>query len=143
MDGVDWERRWRRAEADADNARKRCDRLVAERTAAERERCTAAWLPLLDHLDLALTHAGADPAAIVAGVEHVRDEARAVLGRLGYEPIGEPGEVFDPARHEAAEAVAGGAEGAGTVVRVIRPGYGGPDSLLRPAAVAVSVADDP
>ncbi|WP_433077958.1 nucleotide exchange factor GrpE [Dactylosporangium sp. CA-052675] len=142
MDDVDWQERWRRAAADADNARKRCDRLLAERTAAERVRCAAAWLPLLDGLDLALEHAGADPATIVAGVERVREEGRVVLGRLGFEPLGAPGEVFDPARHEATEAVAGGPDGAGMVVRVIRPGYGGPDGLLRPAAVAVAVSGD-
>ncbi|WP_433207273.1 nucleotide exchange factor GrpE [Dactylosporangium sp. CS-047395] len=142
MEETDWEERWRRAEADADNARKRCERLVAERTAAERSRCTAAWLPLLDHLDLALAHAAADPAAIVQGVEHVRAEALAILGRLGFAPVGEPGEVFDPARHEAVTSVAAAERGPGTVAQVIRPGYEGPDGLLRPAAVAVAVGPD-
>ncbi|WP_432975061.1 nucleotide exchange factor GrpE [Dactylosporangium sp. CA-233914] len=139
---VDWQERWRRAEADADNARKRCERLVAERTAAERVRCAAAWLPLLDHLDLALRHAGADPAAIVEGVEHVREEARAALARLGFSPVGAEGEPFDPERHEAAEAVPDLVAEPGTVLRVVRPGYGGPDGLLRPATVAVAIRPD-
>jgi len=130
----------RRAAAEADNTRKRCDRLVAERAAAERLRTAAAWLPVLDHLDLALQHAGADPASIVQGVIQVSQEARAVLSRLGFEPLGAPGEPFDPARHEAAEAVADPDAPPGTVLRVVRPGFGGPSGLLRPAVVAVATA---
>ncbi|MER7003630.1 nucleotide exchange factor GrpE [Dactylosporangium sp. NPDC000555] len=130
--------RWQRAAADADNARKRCDRLIAERTAAERLRVTTAWLPVLDHLDLALRHAEADPQSIVQGVAHVRQDAQSALARLGFEPIGAEGEPFDPARHEAAEAVEDPRVPPGTVVRVVRPGYGGPGGLLRPAIVAVA-----
>ncbi|GAA4252736.1 nucleotide exchange factor GrpE [Dactylosporangium darangshiense] len=141
VEDIDWEERFQRAAADADNARKRCDKLVAERTAAERRRVAAAWLPILDHLDLALHHAEADPQAIVQGVAHVRQEARDVLERLGFGPLGTPGEPFDPARHEAAEAVPDPQAPPGTVVRVMRPGYGGPEGLLRPAVVAVAKED--
>ncbi|WP_432837349.1 nucleotide exchange factor GrpE [Dactylosporangium sp. CA-092794] len=134
----EWRERWQRAAAEVENTRKRCDRLVAERTAAERQRVAAEFLPMLDHLDLALRHAGADPQAIVAGVTQVREEAQAVLRRLGFAPVGAEGEAFDPSRHEAAEAVADPAAPPGTVVRVVRPGYGGPAGLLRPAVVAVA-----
>ncbi|MFG2041430.1 nucleotide exchange factor GrpE [Dactylosporangium sp. NPDC048998] len=132
--------RWHRAAADAENARKRCDRIVAERTAAERLRVTAAWLPVLDHLDLALRHAEADPQSIVQGVAQVRQDAQSALARLGFEPVGAEGEPFDPTRHEAAEAVEDPQVPPGTVVRVVRPGYGGPGGLLRPAIVAVAKA---
>jgi molecular chaperone GrpE len=132
-----WERA-RRAIADADNARKRAERTAAERVAAERQRVAAAWLPVLDNLDLALRHADADPEAIMQGVEQVRDQAGDVLTRLGFGPIGAVGEPFDPARHEAAEAVEEPGVPAGTIVRVIRPGYGDGTLLLRPAVVAVA-----
>jgi molecular chaperone GrpE len=132
--------RAQRAIADADNARKRAERTTADRVAAERQRVTAAWLPVLDNLDLALRHAGADPETIVQGVAQVRDQAADVLARLGFGPVGAVGEPFDPARHEAAEAVEKPGVPAGTVVRVIRPGYGGDTLLLRPAVVAVARA---
>ncbi|WP_433608157.1 nucleotide exchange factor GrpE [Dactylosporangium sp. CA-139114] len=132
--------RAQRAIADADNARKRAERTCAERVAAERQRVASAWLPVLDNLDLALRHAGADPDAIVQGVAQVRDQAADVLARLGFGPIGAVGEPFDPARHEAAEAVAEPGLPAGTVARVIRLGYGGDTLLLRPAIVAVASA---
>ena len=132
-----WERA-QRAIADADNARKRAERTAAERVAAERQRVAAAWLPVLDNLDLALRHADADPEAIMQGVAHVREQAGDVLTRLGFGPIGAVGEPFDPARHEAAEAVEEPGVPAGTIVRVIRPGYGDGTVLLRPAVVAVA-----
>src|SRR5436190_23686985 len=97
--------RAQRAIADADNARKRAERTAADRVATERQRVAAAWLPVLDNLDLALRHAGADPEAIVQGVAQVREQAADVLARLGFGPVGAVGEPFDPARHEAAEAV--------------------------------------
>src|SRR3954452_9331519 len=86
--------RAQRAIADADNARKRAERMAAERVAAERQRVAAAWLPVLDNLDLALRPAGADPEAIVQGVAQVREQAGDVLARLGFGPVGTVGEPF-------------------------------------------------
>jgi molecular chaperone GrpE len=63
-----------------------------------------------------------------------------VLARLGFGPVGAVGEPFDPARHEAVEAVEEPGVPAGPIVRVIRPGYGGDTLLLRPAVVAVARA---
>ena len=63
-----------------------------------------------------------------------------ILARLGFGPVGAVGEPFDPARHEAAEAVDEPSVPAGTIVRIIRPGYGGDTLLLRPAVVAVARA---
>ena len=52
---------WRRAAADLDNLRKRNARLAEQQRADERDRVAAAWLPVVDNLDLALEHADADP----------------------------------------------------------------------------------
>ena len=84
----------------------------------------AAWLPVLDNLDLALAHAEADPAAIIEGVRAVRDQAVAVLAALGYPRDDETGVPFDPARHEVVDVVDDAGRAPGTVVRVLRPGYG-------------------
>jgi molecular chaperone GrpE len=130
--------RWQRAEAELDNTRKRYDRQLADQWRAERARVAAEWLPVLDNLERALGHAGADPRAIVDGIAAVRDQALSVLERLGFTRLGEVGEPFDPSRHEAAQVVdAPGAE-PGTVVAVLRPGYEAADGLLRPAVVAVA-----
>jgi molecular chaperone GrpE len=136
------EDRWRRAVAELDNVRKRFERQLAEQARAERARTAAAFLPVLDNLELALRHAGAEPAAIVAGVQAVHAQATDVLAGLGYRRIDAVGQRFDPARHEAARTVAAG-DGleAGTVVEVHRAGYlDAAGVLVRPAVVTVAQA---
>lgn len=132
------EDRWRRALADLDNLRKRYARELARERNSERDRVTAAWLPVLDNLDLALAHAAADPESIVAGVQAVRDQALEVLARLGYTRQDEVGVPFDPARHEVVSVVREPDAEPGTVVQVVRPGYGAAGQMLRPGSVAVS-----
>jgi molecular chaperone GrpE len=126
------------AHADLDNLRKRMAREIEQLRAEERARVAAEWLPVLDNLDLALEHASADPDAIVEGVRTVRDQALGVLTRLGFPRRSDAGTPFDPVRHEAVAAVADPDHPAGTVIRVVRPGYGDDEHQLRPAAVVVA-----
>jgi molecular chaperone GrpE len=142
-DVADLRDRWQRALAEVENVRKAADRDVAAQRLAERLAVSAAWLPVLDHLDLALRHAEADPPSIVSGVRQVHEQALRVLTQLGFEPIDTPGELFDPQRHEAAEVVRDTDAEPGTVVRVLRPGFAVGDRLLRPAVVAVSAPPAP
>lgn len=132
--------RWRRALADLDNLRKRHARELGQERQAERARVLAALLPVVDNLELALAHAGADPESIVEGVKAVRDQAVEVLDRLGYPRQEETGVPFDPFRHEVVGVVDAPDTEPGMVVGVRRPGYGAPDNQLRPMAVTVSRA---
>ncbi|MER7981164.1 nucleotide exchange factor GrpE [Streptomyces sp. NPDC095817] len=132
------EDRWRRARADLDNLRKRHARELERDRAVERSRTAAAFLPVVDNLELALTHAGADPGAIVEGIRAVRDQAVNVLELLGYPRHAETGVAFDPARHEVVGVVQDPDSPPGTVVEVLRPGYGEGERQLRPAAVTVA-----
>ncbi|MBZ9599397.1 nucleotide exchange factor GrpE [Streptomyces yangpuensis] len=132
------EDRWRRALADLDNLRKRHARELERERTAERSRTAAAFLPVLDNLELALAHAGADSGAIVEGVRAVRDQAVNVLELLGYPRHAETGIAFDPARHEVVAVVEDPDAEPGTVVEVLRPGYGAGERQLRPAAVTVA-----
>jgi molecular chaperone GrpE len=140
LSAAELEDRWRRAVADHDNLRKRYQGGVVRERAAERDRVAAAFLPVLDGLELALRHAQADPASIVDGVRTVRDQASALLGELGYPRQDEAGVPFDPARHEvvAVVPVEDADVAPGAVVAVVRPGYGAPGRQLRPAAVTVA-----
>jgi molecular chaperone GrpE len=129
-----------RAMADLDNLRKRFHREVVREREAERSRVAAEWVPVVDDLDRALDQATADdsaPAGFTEGLQAVRDHAVAVLARLGFPRFENPGERFDPSRHEAVGAIEADAP-AGTVVAVVRPGYGTPERVLRPAAVLVA-----
>ncbi|MEU5523566.1 nucleotide exchange factor GrpE [Streptomyces sp. NPDC047860] len=132
------EDRWRRALADLDNLRKRHVKELERERLTERSRTAAAFLPVLDNLELALSHAGSDPGAIVEGVQAVRDQAVNVLELLGYPRHAETGVAFDPARHEVVGVAHDPDAPPGTVVEVLRPGYGDGERQLRPAAVTVA-----
>ncbi len=135
---VDLEERLRRALADADNMRKRCTRQVADARADERTRVAAAWLPIVDNLERALEHAEADSDAIIGGVRVVRDQGVSLLASLGFRRHDEIDVPFDPQLHEAVSVVPDGDAPAGTVLQVLRPGYGEGSQQLRPAAVVVA-----
>ncbi|SDG99582.1 molecular chaperone GrpE [Sinosporangium album] len=126
-----------RALAELDNVRKR----AAKEAERERARVLAELLPVLDNLDLALQHADAEPAAIVPGVRAVLEQALTLLDRLGFPRQEDADREFDPARHEAVGTVESGDIPPGTVVHVVRPGYGEGRRQLRPAKVIVSKAD--
>jgi molecular chaperone GrpE len=132
------EDRLRRALADLENLRKRHALELERQRAAEANRVAGAWLPVLDNLDLALSHADADPSTIIEGVRAVRDQALGVLANLGFSRYDEVGVPFDPARHEVVNVIDDSDAEPGTVVRVLRPGYGTPERQLRPGAVTVA-----
>ena len=137
-DAADLEGRLRRALADADNARKRGERLVTDARTDERARVASAWLPIVDNLERALEHAGTEAGAVIDGVRAVRDQAVTLLGSLGFPRHDETDVPFDPQRHEAVSVAPDGDAPAGTVVQVVRPGYGEGTRQLRPAAVVVA-----
>ncbi|HEY1675616.1 MAG TPA: nucleotide exchange factor GrpE [Streptosporangiaceae bacterium] len=132
----------RRALADLDNVQKRCAAQITRVETETRAAVAREWLPVIDNLDRALEHSSADPAAIIEGVRAVRDQALGVLGRLGFpRREDDQGAMFDPARHDALAArdAAGAADG--SVVEVVRPGYGEGAHQLRPAQVVVARSD--
>ena len=129
-----------RAMADLDNMRKRFYREVARERDAERFRVAREWLPVVDDLDRALEHVPDDQqGAHMTGLRAVRDHALEVLAGLGFPRFDDVGQRFDPARHEAVSAVASDAA-PGTILAVVRPGYGLPEVILRPAAVVVAAS---
>lgn len=132
------EDRWRRAVADLDNLRKRNARELDRERSAERSRVAGAWLPIVDNVERAISHADDRSDAIVVGLRSVLEQALQVLEHLGYPRDAETGVPFDPARHEVVSVVEKTDSPPGTVVDVLRPGYGEGSRQLRPAAVVVS-----
>jgi molecular chaperone GrpE len=130
--------RYRRAVADFDNLRKRVARDAHWERESERARVAARWLPVLDNLELALLHATAEPTSVLSGLEAVRQQALAVLADLGYPLRADLNEPFDPSRHEAVAVVPATDAAPGTILEVVRPGYGTDERPLRPAAVVVA-----
>lgn len=132
------EGRWLRAVAELDTMRRRMAQDAVRQRAEERAAVAAQWLPVLDNLELALKHSNAGSDAVIEGVRAVRDQAIALLSRLGFPRYEDVGEEFDPARHEAVAVVRDADAPPGTVVDVVRPGYGDGERQLRPAAVVVA-----
>ena len=132
------EDRWRRAVADLDNLRKRYSRELDRERVTERSRVAGAWLPVVDNLERAIAHTGDQSDAVLEGLRNVLDQAVQVLAQLGYPRDAETGVPFDPQRHEVVGVVEQADSAPGTVVEVLRPGYGQGASQLRPAAVVAS-----
>jgi molecular chaperone GrpE len=136
------EDRWRRAAADLDNQRKRSVRDLEDARKQERARVASAFLPLLDDLERALEYAPDAEDPLLVGIDAVLQQAVHTLARLGYPQIDAAGAPFDPREHEVVSVERNSALPAGTVVNVVRPGYGSPGNVLRPAAVVVSAPEE-
>ena len=127
-----------RAEAELQNFRTRVER---DRQ-ANREMVVAevirSLLPVMDDLDRAEAHGD------LAGtpLELVAQKLRSTFERYEVKPVGEVGDAFDPAVHEAMVRIPeDGAEGE-TVADVIEGGYTLGERLIRAAKVAVKVPAD-
>ena len=131
-----------RALADLDNLRKRCATQVGRARAEASAAVALQWLPVVDNLDRALSHSDAAPEAIIDGVQAVRDQALAVLAGLGFGRRVDAGARFDPAKHDAIAARPDPDAEAGTVIEVVRAGYGEGAHQLRPAQVVVAADAD-
>ena len=131
---------WLRALADADNARKRAQAEVAQARKFAAERVVEDLLPVMDSLEAALAQEAADAAAVRGGVELTRKQLLSALEKAGVTAIGaEPGQKFDPYRHQAMAAVEADQE-PNTVHAVLQKGYALHDRVVRPALVTVAKA---
>ena len=131
---------WLRALADADNARKRAQAEVAQARKFAAERVVEDLLPVMDSLEAALAQEAADAAAVRGGVELTRKQLLSALEKAGVTAIGaEPGQKFDPYRHQAMAAIEADQE-PNTVHAVLQKGYALHDRVVRPALVTVAKA---
>jgi len=136
-----WER-YLRAEADLDNQRKLAERRREEALARQRRELFGRFLVVADNLERALAHAGADPAALLAGVETTYRDLGRLLALEGVVQVPALGEPFDPAVHEAVGVVPAPGATDERVVAVEQPGYTLGGDLLRPARVIIGRPPD-
>jgi molecular chaperone GrpE len=131
-----------RAVADAENARKRTQAEAATAQKYALERFAEGLLPVMDSLEAALRsgHLAGD----ISGVELTLKQLRSALEKARIREIDpEPGERFDPNRHQAmaaVEAPPGEMREPNTIVSVMQKGYTLHDRVLRPALVTVAKA---
>lgn len=129
-----------RLQADFENFRKRTLREKNELYRRANEDIMQEFLPVLDHLDLALEAANTHKAesAVVEGFRLVSEQILSVLNKFGLVPIDVEGQQFDPNRHEAISRMVSGEVPENTVITQVRRGYMLGDKLLRAAQVVVS-----
>lgn len=131
---------WLRALADAENARKRALADIAQARKFAAERMVEDLVPVMDSLEAALEAGGADPEALRAGVELTRKQLQSAFERAGVAAVSpEPGQKFDPHRHQAM-ATAESDQEPNTVLSVMQKGYALHERIVRPALVTVARA---
>lgn len=139
--------KWKRALADAENARKRAD--IARLDGLEHGTALAveALAPALDALALGIEAAKAAPdtedpriKAHLEGLRNIRSAFETGLKALGVRTIVREDVPFDPKLHEAVGTQETDAATPGQVLVLHRPGYAIGERLIRPARVTVSAA---
>jgi molecular chaperone GrpE len=127
-----------RAVAESDNARKRAQAEAASGQKYAIERFAESLLPVIDSLEAALAAADKSPQPMREGVELTLRMLRSAFQKAHLAEINpQPGERFDPHKHQAMAAVPSDAD-PNTIVSVMQKGYGLHDRILRPALVTVS-----
>lgn len=132
-----------RAQADAQNAKRRAEQDVEKARKYALERFAGELLPVVDNLERALEAASGDDEAIkpiADGVELTLKSFLDVLRKFQVAPVDPAGEPFDPQRHQAMGMVENPDAEPNTVLTVMQKGYTLNARLIRPAMVVVSKA---
>jgi molecular chaperone GrpE len=131
-----------RAQAEAENTRRRAARDVENAHKFALERFSGELLPVIDSLDKAVEVAAATEGAgaIAEGVELSLKLFLGVLEKHGIERVDPAGEPFDPQRHEAMARVPSPTAEPNSVIEVLQPGYLLNGRLIRAAKVVVAKA---
>ena len=127
-----------RAQADAQNARRRADDEIAKNRKFAIESYAEGLLPVLDSLQAALAAENATAEQLREGSEATLRQLQQALERnkvIEVNPAA--GSRFDPASQQAISMVPTDQE-ANTVVSVLQKGYTIADRVLRPALVTVT-----
>ncbi|MCL4476115.1 MAG: nucleotide exchange factor GrpE [Nitrospirae bacterium] len=129
--------------AEFENYKKRMQRDKEELVKYCNESILYEILPVIDNLEMALSHATDDVSGgLVKGVEITLREFQRVMEKFGLVPISAKGEPFDPSVHHAMSQVVRSDVEDKTVVEEYRKGYMFGEKVLRPSLVAVSKKPD-
>lgn len=138
---TDYMNRWQRAQADFANLKRRTQQDEQQHEAIAAWRALAAMLPALDGMERAFATL---PEALrsyswIDGIALVHIQMSRALATMGITPVAaEPGQPFNPARHEAIGEVETAEHPAGTIAVIVQRGYETGGVLLRPALVQVA-----
>ena len=129
-----------RAQAEAQNARRRADEEVAKARKFAVEGFAESLLPVKDSLEAAIAIPAATPEQLLEGVHATLRQLTSALERNRVIEITPAAGVrFDPHQHQAISVVPAEQE-PNTVVALLQKGYLISDRVLRPALVTVSAS---
>lgn len=137
-EAAEWRDKAARAQADFANTRKRLEAAHSDALLRAGERIVTNLLPVLDDLDLAITHAADSGSDVAEGLEAVRRKLLDVIAREGCSAIDPSGAEFDPLKHSAVQMQEDPELPDHTVCAVFQKGYEMHGRVLRPAMVVVS-----
>jgi len=129
-----------RIAADFDNYKKRVQKEKSEFLNYANERLIKETLPILDNLERGYESmkSTSDLSSILAGVELIINQFKAVLKKEGVEAVESKGKDFDPMIHEAISQTPSNDHPPNTVIFEESKAYFLNNKLLRPAKVVVS-----
>ena len=126
---------------DLERAHERRRRELTDQRWQVQDRTWRSVLPMLDNLELAVHHAGANPDQLLTGVSMVVNQFHSALSSADVQRVSAaPGQPFDPAVHEAIEQQETDEQPPGTIVQELQSGFVFGGRLLRPARVSVAKA---
>jgi molecular chaperone GrpE len=127
-----------RVAADFENFKKRSRREFSDSLKRAEEKVVLDFIPILDNLERALSHAPVDQGTLLEGVGMVQKQFLALLERYEIKPFDPMDRPFDPERMEALQQ-ANSERPPGTVCMVLQKGYLRGERLVRPSLVVVSL----
>lgn len=127
-----------RAHAEVENVRRRAQEDVAKARKFGTESFAESLIPVCDSLEAALAQEGQTADDWKHGVEATLRQLNTAFERNQMREIApQPGETFDPHRHQAISTVPS-EHAQGLVAQTLQKGYLIADRVLRPALVMVS-----
>jgi len=137
-----------RALADAENTRKRAERMQADTTRYAISGFARDLLDVADNLRRALDSVSPEQregnellTTLLDGVEATERVMLSMFEKHGVRKITPTSGIFDPNMHEVMFEAEVAGKNAGEIIQLVEPGYMIHDRLLRPARVGVAKGD--
>ena len=132
-----------RAQAEMVNFRRRTDEDRIANAKYANSRLIANILPVLEELDLAISHTESSSEindSFLKGIKLIQRKLTGVLESEGVAAIEAVGLMFNPMEHEAVGTEESSEVEPGYITQILRPGFRLHDRVIRPAQVMVATA---
>ncbi len=127
-----------RLAAEYDNYRKRTQREKDALNGDIKAYIIGEILPVIDNYERACTITSSDYETYKKGIDMIFTQLSDIFKKLGVEPFGEAGEVFNPTMHNAVMHIDSEDLGESVVAQVFAKGYKIGDKIIRCATVQVA-----